>query len=126
MKSMRQTSEQSKLGTFGLCLLLSLITVLLYYRGLDGPLLFDDGHTLKHNEEIKLESISTTQLREAAESFTAGGRQLSMLSFGLNYYFLGDNAKAFKAVNLALHLLTGLIFYILLRLIVRRLREVSV
>jgi len=125
MKSMRQTPEQSKLGTFGLCLLLSLITALLYYRGLDGPLLFDDGHTLKHNEEIKLESISTTQLREAAESFTAGGRQISMLSFGLNYYFLGDSAKAFKAVNLALHLLTGLIFYILLRLIVRRLREVS-
>lgn len=125
MNPTRQTSEKRNLRTFGFCLLLSLITVLLYYRGLDGPLLFDDGHTLRHNEEIKLQSISTAQLREAADSFTVGGRQLSMVSFALNYYFLGGSARAFKAVNLALHLVTGLIFYFLMRLIVGRLREVS-
>src|SRR5690606_7723514 len=43
------------------------------------------------------------------------GRPLSMLSFGLNYYFSGLDPYFFKATNLALHLLNTLVLYFLTR-----------
>ncbi len=54
-------------------------------------------------------TLSTESLRSAFASGTAGptGRPLSQLSFALNHYFSRFDPFAFKATNLAIHLLTG-------------------
>lgn len=91
----------------------SIICVAAYYPGLSGPLIFDDVHTILNNDRIKIDSLTYDQLSDAAQSFVAGGRELSMLTFALDYYFFGDSIFALKATTLALHLLVGMLFYVL-------------
>ena len=99
-------------------LLVIVIAVWCYWSGMFGGLYFDDSHVIRENKLIQVSSFDWDSLKSAANSFQAGGRQLSMLSFGLNYYFFGELIFAFKAVNLALHLLTGFILYAVARMLV--------
>ena len=94
------------------------IAVWCYWSGLFGGLYFDDSHVIRENNLIKVTSLDWESLKLAATSFQAGGRQLSMLSFGLNFYYFGELIFAFKAVNLALHLLTGLVLYAVGRMLI--------
>lgn len=102
------------LAAAGLC-------VFLYYPGLSGGFLFDDVHTVKNNPWIVVDSLGIDALVKAAESFAVGGRELPMLSFALNAYFLGHDPFAYKAVNLGIHLLVGVLTYLLTRTLVVRL-----
>ena len=94
-------------------LLFGLLVVTLYWPGLKGGFYFDDTHVLIDNPDIRLEKLDWAGLSNAAQSFGAGGRELSMVTFALNQYFFGDTAWAFKLVNLLLHLLNG---WLLLRI----------
>ena len=95
------------------------LTVVLYAPGLSGPFLFDDVHTVSKNERVKIEAIEAEALRNAAESFVSGGRELAMVSFALNHYFLGPDAFGYKVVNLAIHLVNGFLLYLLARTMLR-------
>ena len=94
------------------------IAVWCYWSGLLGGLYFDDSHVIRENHLIKVTSLDWGSLKSAATSFQAGGRQLSMLSFGLNFYFFGELIFAFKLVNLVIHLLTGLVLYVVARMLI--------
>ena len=96
-------------------LLAASLTIVLYAPGLSGPFLFDDVHTVSKNERVKIEAIEVDGLRNAAESFVSGGRELAMVSFALNHYFLGPESFGFKIVNLAIHLVNGFLLYLLAR-----------
>lgn len=105
-----------------LALLAALIlTVLAYLPGLHGPFVFDDVTNILQNKALEIHSLSWDQLMHAALSSNAGPlrRPLSSLSFAFNIYFSGMDAGAFKLTNLAIHLLNGLLIYILLRQILR-------
>jgi protein O-mannosyl-transferase len=97
------------------------VCVLLYFPGLSGPFLFDDTHTVENNEFIKIETIDMTSLSSASNSFVNGGREIAMLSFALNHYFLGHDSFGYKAVNLGIHILTGFLLFLLTRVLVSRL-----
>ncbi|NND00452.1 MAG: hypothetical protein HKN85_09745 [Gammaproteobacteria bacterium] len=102
----------------GLVLALAiLLTTVLYWAGLHGGLYFDDSHVLLQNEFIRVEQFSFDAFEKAANSFLAGGREISMLSFAINYYFFGDAVFWFKAVNLGLHILNGLLILLLVYVI---------
>ncbi len=102
-----------------------MITVWLYWPGLSGGAYFDDVHTLLDNTHIRISEITSDTLLSAANSFQAGGRQISMISFALNYYFFGAELFSFKLVNLVLHLCTGLLVYALVRCIASTLSRVK-
>ncbi len=96
------------------------ITVILYSAGLSGGLGFDDAHVIENNPFIKINEITIYALSQAANSFAAGGRELSMLSFAFNYYFFGDSVWWFKFVNLIIHCANGAgLFFFARRLIVQ-------
>ena len=84
----------------------------LYWPGAHGGLYFDDSHVLSENEQIRINQLNLGQLKEAANSFLARGREISMLSFGLNHYFFGSGILSFKVVNICLHLLTGILIFV--------------
>ncbi|MDE2023953.1 MAG: hypothetical protein KGJ18_07070 [Gammaproteobacteria bacterium] len=94
-----------------------ILTVAAYFPGLRGPFVFDDITNIVQNHALAIHSLRWDQLMHAALSSDAGPtrRPLSSLSFALNIYFGGLHPAGFKAVNLAIHLLCGLLFLVLLQ-----------
>lgn len=90
-------------------------TWLVYFPGLNGPFVFDDRANLIEQPQIHVSELNFESLSRAAQSSGSGplGRPIAMASFAVNYYFAGLNAFAYKATNLAIHLISGLLIYLL-------------
>lgn len=90
--------------------------LLAYSPGLTGGYALDDYTNIVQNAAVHVSSLSWTELSRAAFSFEAGPtmRPVSMLTFALNSYFFGTDAEPFKVVNLVIHLLNGLLVFLLL------------
>lgn len=96
-------------------LFVALLTVLLYSPALDGPLIHDDLLHFGPNSSLKWQSLSDPAIAETLDRYPT--RFLGMASFGLQHMAFGDSVLAGKAINLALHLLNGvLLFLVLMRL----------
>lgn len=93
------------------------VTVVIYYSGLSGPFIFDDFPNILNNEQIKLEKLTTENLRLAAFSTETGplARPVAMFSFALNYYLFGADVYYFKLINLSIHCLNGILVFIFIR-----------
>jgi tetratricopeptide (TPR) repeat protein len=111
-----------KSRSFIFILVISLITLLIYYPGLFGDYVFDDIPNILENEKLKLENLNKNELLSAFGSGDAGplGRPISMLSFALNYYVTGFNPFYFKITNLFIHLLNGILVYFIVCKIFQR------
>jgi len=107
-----------------LCLLIVslLLTAFCYFSGLHGYFLFDDSVNIVENEHLRIKSIDVAALKAAAFSGNAGilGRPISMLSFALDYFWHGLNPFYFKLTNLFIHLLNGILIYLLTQLLLVR------
>jgi tetratricopeptide (TPR) repeat protein len=97
-------------------------TALVYWPGTHGGYVFDDYPNIADNAQLHLHSLDWESLREAALSSPSPVliRPLAMLSFGIDWYFGGGKPFAMKLVNLAIHLLNGLLLFALLRRVTRR------
>jgi len=95
------------------------ITVACYLPGLAGHFIFDDGANIRLNPYLKIDSLDFISLWQAAFSGSAGllGRPISMVSFAVNYYVSGMDAYYFKLANLGIHLLNGLLVFLLTKLL---------
>lgn len=100
----------------GLCLL----TVLVYFPGLSGDYMFDDMPNLLQNSRLQVDTLDMESLVSAAYSSGSGllRRPVSMATFAINRYFFDVDPWSYKVVNLAIHLLTGLLIFLLCRLLV--------
>lgn len=86
-----------------------------------GGFFFDDEQSILQPEGVRLQHLDGASLREALASGSAGptGRPVAQLSFALNHYFSGFDPLPYKAVNLAIHAINGLlVFGLALRLVV--------
>jgi hypothetical protein len=112
--------QRLSLSFLFLCTLIA--AFLVYQPGLSGPTVLDDGPNIVNNANLRLNDLSLQSLHQAAYSSPAEAfqRPLSMLSFGLNFYFNSGNFDPFpfKLTNLLIHLLNGLAVFALVRLIV--------
>ncbi|MGA8278131.1 MAG: hypothetical protein WB784_08055 [Rhodanobacteraceae bacterium] len=106
-------------------LLLLLVCVLIYLRGLFGGFLFDDFGSIVDNPSLRSLDGSSLHWLALALSSNAGilRRPLSMLSFGVDFSLFGLSPLAFKLTNLALHLFNGALLYALAKRLVPRLIE---
>ena len=85
-----------------------------YWPGLHGGFFFDDEPNLLQVEGLRLQALTVASLREALASGIAGpsGRPVAQLGFALSHYFSGGfDPFAFKAANLAVHALAGLLVF---------------
>lgn len=104
-------------------LLLSVIVVLIYMPGLHGPFLLDDLQTIT---PTSMPTFSWQKLLEISLQNQTGplGRPITVATFALNQWLLGDSPYHFKVVNLFIHLITGLLagtfIYLLLSFIPRK------
>lgn len=90
-----------------------LITTLVYRAGLDGGFMFDDYPNIVTNPAIQIQTLHGPLLAEVVTSGGTGvlGRPLSMLSFAVNHATTGLDPFPFKATNLFIHLLNGLLVF---------------
>lgn len=91
------------------------ITFLLYQKGLYGDYVFDDGVNILENQKLAITTLDVAALQAAWGSGDAGplGRPISMLSFAFNHYFTGFDPFYFKLTNLFIHLINGLLVFII-------------
>lgn len=93
----------------------SIVTFLIYQKGLYGNYVFDDGVNILENQKLAITTLDFLALQAAWNSGDAGplGRPISMLSFALNHYFTGFEPFYFKLTNLFIHLINGLLVFII-------------
>lgn len=96
----------------GLFWLLLLLTAAVYFPGLKGAFLLDDGQNLRFLQDI----VSPFSFDQLIPVFNAGiatslGRPISTLSFALQYASWPSDAGSFKYVNVMIHLLCGCMLY---------------
>lgn len=102
-----------------------LLAILVYLPGLDGEFMFDDQWNIVANEAVHVDSLAPGEMFDAATSGRAGllKRPVAMASFGLNYFVSGLEPRGWKIANLAIHLLTGWLVFLVCRELVRALVE---
>lgn len=103
------------LYTYSLLIIILGSTAFLYWSGLFGDYVFDDPANILENRQITISSLDFNSLKTAWYSGDAGplGRPISMLSFALNHYFTGFDPFYFKLTNLFIHLINGLLVFII-------------
>ena len=98
--------------------LLLLATGVVYLAGLGGPFLLDDYGSVLPNrpQALDFESLFNAALANRPSLFR---RPLANLSFGLNYLLAGTDGMpspwGYKAVNVAIHLATVVVLFLLAR-----------
>ena len=100
------------------------VAVAAYAPGLHGLFVFDSVERVVRNESLQMSSPDAEQLLAASYAAQADypQRGLAYVTLALNYYFAGQQFEpfAFKATNLAIHILNGLLVLILAKLILLR------
>lgn len=94
-----------------------LVTCVIYWPGLSGSWMLDDYPSIVDNADVHIKDLSLKSLHDAALSSTASSfrRPLASISFAINYYFAGLNPFWMKATNLVIHLINGLLVFLLAR-----------
>ncbi len=100
----------------GLALLLTLV---IYWPGLSGGWLFDDFPNIVNNHGVQPSKIDFRTLVHAALSAPASDfkRPLASLSFVANFATSGLNPWGWKVTNLIIHLLNGVLVFVLARML---------
>ncbi|BCX82940.1 protein O-mannosyl-transferase [Methylomarinovum caldicuralii] len=99
-------------GPFGgRFLLLSLLTLAIYWPGLNGWFVFDDIGNILDQPALHISHLGWQELRDAAASGAAGPlkRPLAMASFAVNHALTGLDPWWFKLTNVCIHIFNGLL-----------------
>ncbi|MFC1524592.1 tetratricopeptide repeat protein [Thermodesulfobacteriota bacterium] len=101
-------------GAIPVFLLLGIIIFSIYSNTLESPFIFDDYLHIEGNRHIRLKTLSLDSVVEAGWESPLGGRPVANISFALNYYFHGYRVPGYHLVNIAIHLATAFLLYLLL------------
>lgn len=97
-------------------LLLVLISCCAYLNSLDGTFVFDDSRIFD-NPALRLESFTLGGLVRAVRGMEPASRPVANLTFILNSLAHGLEVRGYHLVNLTIHILNGLVLYLLLKTI---------
>ena len=99
---------------------LLILTALVYWPGLYGDFIFDDLPNLVASQAWKIASFTPAAISQVLESDISGalGRPLAMLSFAANHVWTGQDPFALKLTNLVMHLVNGVLVFLLCRQLV--------
>jgi len=94
-----------------------IVTAAVYWPGLSGSFLFDDYPNIVDNHDVQPAHANLASLVSAALSSPSSEfkRPLASLSFAINYLATGLDPYWMKLTNLIIHLLNGLLVFLLAR-----------
>ncbi|MEW6078618.1 MAG: tetratricopeptide repeat protein [Thermodesulfobacteriota bacterium] len=93
---------------------LGLLCLAVYGNTLRAPFVFDDNLNIPKNPHIRVRDLSPSSLADIIRSRSIT-RPIPVLSFALNYYFHGYQVAGYHAVNWLIHVINGLLVYLLTR-----------
>lgn len=98
-----------------------LLALCLYLPGIRGTFVFDDYPNIVDNADLHVSTVDSSAWLKALWASPSSDlqRPLASLSFALNHYFTGLAPLPMKVTNIAIHLLNGLLLFVLLRRICR-------
>jgi tetratricopeptide (TPR) repeat protein len=93
----------------------ALLTIGVYFPGLNGDFLFDDSANILENDRFQFKELNWQSLSQVMASGDAGllKRPISMASFALNVATTGFQPYFFKLTNLAIHVINGVLLFVL-------------
>jgi hypothetical protein len=98
-----------------------IVTTAVYWPGLSGSYLFDDYPNIVDNHDVQPHAANLPSLVRVALSSPSSEfkRPLASLSFAANYLATGLDPYWMKLTNLVIHLLNGLLVFLLARLLLQ-------
>jgi tetratricopeptide (TPR) repeat protein len=111
MKSLADLPDLPSKFETPLLALLAVAVIFIYAGTLSGPFIFDDRNNIKENPYIRISRITVKNLAAAAFDSPSDHRPVANISFALNYYIHGYNVVGFHAVNILIHIVTGILLY---------------
>ncbi|MEW6078976.1 MAG: tetratricopeptide repeat protein [Thermodesulfobacteriota bacterium] len=87
----------------------------LYAPALRAPFVFDDIDNIVNNPRIRLTAVTPDALAVVMEN-QFGNRPLAYASFALNYYIGRYDVAGYRLVNLAIHIFSALLVFLVARL----------
>jgi hypothetical protein len=85
-----------------------------YSNSFDGIFVFDDEPALEHNPNLRTLWPLTTSMAAPADT-TLSGRPVASLTFAIDHASWGGKVAGYHATNLAIHLLSSLLVFGLVR-----------
>ncbi|MGC1549555.1 MAG: hypothetical protein WA777_13600 [Rhodanobacter sp.] len=115
------TFHRFRISRYMLLISALLAVTVIYWPGLSGSWLFDDYPNIVDNMGVQPADTSLSSLVNAALSSPASEfkRPLASLSFAANYLTTGLDPFWMKLTNLLIHLLNGMLVFLLARLLLR-------
>jgi len=102
-----------------------LLAIAIYGHTLDAPLVFDDVANIKKNVHVQMESFSWSQLQAAAWQSRDNDRPLAYISFALTHWAFGGDVAGQHLVNISIHVINGVLVYLLALMTLRRLAAIG-
>ena len=115
MKSLPDLSDLPPKFETPLLVLLAVAVIFIYAEALSGPFIFDDRNNIRENPHIRISQITWSGLTSAAVDSPSHHRPVANISFALNYYMHGYNVVGFHAVNIIIHIISGILLYFLVQ-----------
>jgi len=107
----RTISSWKKLSVLALIIVVGL---LIYANTFNAPFLFDDKPNILQNPFIRVTHIDIDDLKDVLQSRSAH-RPFANLTFALNYYFHQYDQTGYHIVNLAIHLISAFLVFLITR-----------
>ncbi|MEW5834102.1 MAG: hypothetical protein AB1832_03475 [Pseudomonadota bacterium] len=115
------SAKRSLLSGWLLMAVAFVVTAAVYWQGLYGAWLFDDYPNIVDNHDLQITDTHLSSLARAALSSPSSElkRPLASLSFAANYLIGGLDPFGWKLTNLVIHLLNGLLIFLVARGLLR-------
>jgi tetratricopeptide (TPR) repeat protein len=94
-------------------LAIAAVVAIAYGNSCEVPFIFDDRPNISENPHLRLTRLEWRQLWDAAFESRAGQRPVANLSFALNYLAGQDRVWGYHVVNICIHLVNGVLVYLL-------------
>jgi tetratricopeptide (TPR) repeat protein len=119
MKSLPDLPDLPSKFETPLLALLAVAVIFIYAETLSGPFIFDDRNNIRENPHIRISQITLKDMAAAAFDSPSDRRPVANVSFALDYYIHGYNVVGFHAVNILIHIVTGILLYFFVRTTLR-------
>jgi protein O-mannosyl-transferase len=94
--------------------ILAVAALVVFHNSLGGGFIFDDGPTVLENESIR-DFKQVRAVLSPPPGAGVGGRPVANVSYALNYAFGGLDPRGYRTTNLAIHLLSALVLFGIVR-----------
>lgn len=92
--------------------LFTVLGIFIYSNTFNSPFHYDDSINIVENPNVHWDKLSLDNVKKL---FVWEGRPVSYLTFALNYYFGGLDVRGFHYLNIIIHILTAIGFFLLMQ-----------